>query len=44
LQKQFRRVGPHKNVAEILFQHENMTTYKSENTRSNHKTQMDVNS
>jgi len=37
-QKLFRRVWPHKNVAEILLQHGNTATLKSENTGSNHRT------
>ena len=37
-QKLFRRVWPHKNVAEILLQHGNTATLKSENTGSNQRT------
>jgi histone-lysine N-methyltransferase SETMAR len=41
LQKRLRRVRPHKNVAEILLQHDNARPHTSLKTGSNHKTRMD---
>ena len=44
-QKRFMRFEPHKNVAEILFQHDSVQTHTIlKNTGSNNKTQTDCSS